>query len=308
MTSFAQLIKVQEPAEGAWKLTGLQPCPEEEWDRLRAFLQISPAEVQAMLQTVEVLFRRGPELVAGNYDYLLAHHETAVILGWDKGADPAHLAERRRFFTVWLARTLGLDFSHDFARYLFRAGQIHAAHGRRRVHVPERYVTGAISLVNATFARYLAEEMPGHSAVPVALAGWNKMLNLHLHMMLQGYQTARAWDVGESAIELQVFGRIRPLIGCQSREMGLPTGETIAQLLTRFFNYYPQTRPEVFDVTWLEGERVDEKGTPWLTVHKQFQVKTGWRVLRNGRNVAYAGGLDQVVRPGDVISIFPPGR
>ena len=58
---------------------------------------------------VEPLFRRGHELVVGNYDYLLAHHETAVILGWDSGADQEHLAERRRFFTVWLVLTLGLD-------------------------------------------------------------------------------------------------------------------------------------------------------------------------------------------------------
>ena len=308
MTAFAQLLKAQEVPDTVWTLTGLQTPPEEEWDRLRAFLQIAPAEVQAMLQTVEVLFRRGPELVVGTYDYLLAHHETAVILGWDKGADPAHLAERRRFFTIWLARTLGLDFSHEFARYLFRAGQLHAAHGPRRVHVPERYVTGAISLVNAAFARYLAEEMAGHEAVPLALAGWNKVLNLHLHLMLLGYQTARDWDEGDFTVEIQAFGRIRPLIRCQSREIRMAAGETVAHLLTRFFNYYPQTQSEVFDVTWLEGERVDEKGTPWLTVHKQYQVKKGWRVLRNGRDVAYAGGLSQVVQPGDVISIFPPGR
>ncbi|MEZ4611776.1 MAG: hypothetical protein R2838_16305 [Caldilineaceae bacterium] len=49
------------------------------------------------------------------YDYLLHQPETAAILGWEKGADPAHLAERRRFFTIWLARLLGMDFSDDLA-------------------------------------------------------------------------------------------------------------------------------------------------------------------------------------------------
>ena len=47
---------------------------------------------------------------------------------------------------------------------LFRAGQLHAAHGPRQAHVPEVYVTGAISLVNAAFARFLHEEMPGDAA------------------------------------------------------------------------------------------------------------------------------------------------
>ncbi|MBE2201769.1 MAG: MoaD/ThiS family protein [Anaerolinea sp.] len=291
-----------------WTLSGLTPTPEEEWERLQTFLAISKEDVNAMLATVEPLFRRGHELVVGTYDYLLAHHETAVILGWDKGADPAHLAERRRFFTVWLARTLGLDRSHEFARYLFRAGQIHAAHGPRQIHVPERYVTGSISLVNATFARFLMEEMPGDARVPAALAGWNKLLSLHLHMMLQGYQSARAWDSGDFPVTVLLFGKMRTLTHRQEQIMQLTDGETMAQVLRKFFNYYPQTRPEVFDVTWQDGERLDESGTPWLTVTPQHQLKHGWRVLRNGRHLAYTGGLTQPVSPNDAISIFPPGR
>ncbi|MFQ5421471.1 MAG: protoglobin domain-containing protein, partial [Anaerolineae bacterium] len=151
-----------------WSLTNLLPTPEEEWQRLRAFLNLNQTDFEAMLATVEPLFRRGPELVVGTYDYLLQNHDTAVILGWENGADERHLAERRRFFTVWLARLLGLDLSDDFARYLFRAGQKHAAHGPRHTHVPETYVTGSISLVNATFARFLSEEMPGDPVVPAA--------------------------------------------------------------------------------------------------------------------------------------------
>ncbi len=108
----------------AWELDGLQPDPVSEWQRLQKFLDFGEPDRRAMLATVEPLFKRGHELVVGNYDYLLKHPETAAILGWDQGADPQHLAERRRFFTIWLARTLGIDLSDEFARYLFRAGQI----------------------------------------------------------------------------------------------------------------------------------------------------------------------------------------
>jgi hypothetical protein len=76
----------------AWELTKLTPTPEEEWQRLRHFLELGQADLAAMAETVEPLFRRGYELVVGNYDYLLKHHETAVILGWEHGADPEHLA------------------------------------------------------------------------------------------------------------------------------------------------------------------------------------------------------------------------
>jgi len=304
----ATLLNGQTTQETIWHLSNLAPTPEEEWDRLRRFLSLGPSDYEAMLATVEPLFQRGSELVVGTYDYLLAHHDTAVILGWEKGADPEHLAERRRFFTIWLARTLGLDLSHDFARYLFRAGQIHAAHGPRQIHVPEVYVTGSISLVNATFARFLMEEMPGHPIVPAALAGWNKLLSLHLHLMLLGYQSARAWDAGDFPVELSFYGRVRNYTKRQTMTMHLPEGSHMDMLLTRFFNYFPVAQPDVFEIEWLDKERMDEQGRPWLVVEKSHRVRKGWRVLVNGRNISFENGPNTSIKPGDKVSIFPPGR
>ncbi|MCB0131301.1 MAG: hypothetical protein KDD78_10645, partial [Caldilineaceae bacterium] len=169
MNPFARLNGHAETT--SWAIADLEPTPAAEWQRMRTFLAITGPEMEAMLATVEVLFRRGHELVVGTYDYLLHNEETAAILGWERGADETHLAERRRFFTVWLARLLGFDFSDDLANYLFRAGRLHAGHGPRRAHVPPVFVTGSVSMVNAAFARFLAEEMPGHVAIPQALAG-----------------------------------------------------------------------------------------------------------------------------------------
>lgn len=307
MDAFAAL-NGQATTQQIWKLSNLAPTPEEEWNRLQTFLNLNKADFEAMLATVEPLFRRGHELVVGTYDYLLANHETAVILGWEKGVNPDHLAERRRFFTVWLARTLGLDLSHEFARYLFRAGQIHAAHGPRHIHVPDVYVTGSISLVNATFARFLMEEMPGNPIIPAALAGWNKILSLHLHLMLQGYQSARAWDSGDFPVALSFYGRVRNYTKQETMTMHLPDGSQIDTLLARFFNYFPLARADVFDIEWQDKERLDERGTPWMVVEKSYRVRKGWRVLVNGRDIAYSSGLNQSIQPGDTVSIFPPGR
>ncbi|MCB9003852.1 MAG: hypothetical protein H6664_05715 [Ardenticatenaceae bacterium] len=290
------------------ELSHLHPTPEEEWERLRQFLSLGQDDITAMLTTVEPLFRRGHELVVGTYDYLLANHDTAVILGWESGVDESHLAERRRFFTVWLARTLGLDFSHDFARYLFRAGQIHAAHGPRRIHVPDVYVTGSISLMHAGFARILNEEMPGHPAIAAALTGWNKVLTLHLHMMLLGYRTAREWDAGDFTVQLAFYGRMRTITHQAAIPLQLETGSDMETVLHKFFNYFPLARQQVFDLAWEAGERLDAHNTPWMTVEKRYQVKKGWRVLRNGRDITYDGGLQQTLSPDDTIAFFPPGR
>lgn len=289
-------------------LSGLNPAPEDEWERLRQFLSLGAEDIRAMLATVEVLFRRGYELVVGNYDYLLKNHETAAILGWEQGADPEHLSERRRFFTVWLARTLGMDLSHDFANYLFRAGQIHAAHGPRHIHVPEVYVTGAISLVNATFARFLNEDMPGADVVPRALAGWNKALSLHLHMMLLGYRSAIEMDQGDFPLQVSLFGRMRTVLGSNSFSLQLLQGATLEAALRKIFNYYPHAREQVFDVAWQQSERVDALGTPWMTVAKGYRLKYGWRLLVNGKDSAYDQGLKTPLNPGDQLHIFPPGR
>lgn len=208
----------------------------------------------------------------------------------------------------WLARTLGLDFSDDFARYLFRAGQLHAGHGPRRTHVPELYVIGAISLVLATFGRFLTEEMPGSTIVPTALAGWNKILSLHLQMMLAGYRTACALDTGDFAVKVALFGKMRRLTGRPEMQIRLATGARIETILQKFFDYYPQARADVFDLNWQSGQRLDATGTPWLTTEKAYRVKPAWRVLLNGKDISYTGGPGVEIADGDELSIFPPGR
>lgn len=291
-----------------WRLSDLDPLPEEEWQRMRAFLGLTDGEMQAMLSTVETLFKRGHELVVGTYDALLAHHETAAILGWEGGADAEHLSERRRFFTLWLARLLGMDMSADLAAYLFRAGKLHAAHGPRQTHVPPVYVTGSISLVNATFARFLYEGMPNDARVPVALAGWNKILTMHLHLMQLGYTAAMAIDTGTLAVPFSLFGKLRTLLGSKALTVHVPAGANVEVALRKFFNYHPSARAEIFDVEWQGGERMDARGTPWFTVSRTYVVKPMWRALVNGRDIAYYGGVQALLKAGDEIHLFPPGR
>jgi molybdopterin converting factor small subunit len=297
-----------EIAQNQWELANLTPTPEEDWRRMRKFVGLGSSDIAAMLETVEALFKRGHELVVGNYDYLLQNPETAAILGWERRADPEHLAERRRFFTVWLARTLGLDLSDDFARYLFRAGQLHAGHGPRQTHVPGLYVTGAISLVNATFARFLAEEMPQAAAVPAALAGWNKVLSMHLNMMLMGYRAATALDSGDFAVPVSTFGLMREVTHQKELNIRVAEGAKVEAVLRKFFNYYPQARQEVFTLGWEGGERLDAGGTPWFEAIPVYTVKPNYRVLVNGKDLSYIGGPHIAIKAGDTVSVFPPGR
>ncbi|KPL84301.1 hypothetical protein SE15_03990 [Thermanaerothrix daxensis] len=291
-----------------WELRGLDPSPEETWDHLRAYLHLDEGDIRAMLETVEPLFRQGHDLVVENYAYLEAFPETAALLGWSGGADPQHLAERRRFFTVWLARTLGLDFSHDFARYLFRAGQIHAGHGRRHLHIPSLYVVGSIGLMTASFARVLEQAGVRTDTQLKALAGWNKVFILHLQMMLQGYRSALALEEGETKVRVTVYGRLRSLIGRDSLEIGIYPGQSVLEVLRKFFNYYPQARSEILESLWESQHHDDARGNPWMEVERVYRPRAGWRILRNGRDIAYLAEDQWRLEGADQLAIFPPGR
>lgn len=305
MDPFAQFGRARDRS---WGVQGLDPLPEEEWRRMLEFLALSEDERQAMLATVEILFRRGHELVVATYDYLLENPDTAAILGWERGADPQHLAERRRFFTIWLARLLGLDMSDDLARYLFRAGKFHAGHGPRHVHVPPIYVSGSTSLIHATFARFLTEELPADTLVPTALAGWNKLLSAHLHLMQCGYQATMALDSGDFPVRVALFGKMRTVTGLHELGMHLTQGASMHHALRKLFNYLPNARAEVFEAEWEGTDVMDHTNTPWFQPVRTYTVKPMWRILLNGKDVSYLQGAETRLHSGDAIQVFPPGR
>lgn len=287
------------------ELHNLVPEPAEEWQRMLRFVGLNHADRQAMAKTVETLLHRAPELVVSTYDYLLSVPETAVILGWESGADETHLAERRRFFAVWLSRTLGLDTSDEFAHYLFRAGKFHAGHGPRHIHTPPIYITGSIGLVQAAFARYMHEANLSSDIIAPAIAGWNKYLNVQLHLMLSGYQVARDLDHGEWPIALSFFGRMRTIVGTQKMSAHVSNGATAADLLRKFFNYHPQARSAALERVW---QTEDDTESLWLEPTPAYVPQWGWRVLRNGRDLSYNGGFTTTLHAHDTIAIFPPGR
>ncbi len=283
----------------------LAPDPTAEWRQLLDFMVLSANDRMAMAQTTETLLRRAPELVVGTYDYLLSVPETAAILGWENGADEAHLAERRQFFAVWLARTLGLDTSEEFAHYLFMAGKLHAAHGPRKTFVPPTYINGAIGLVMASFSTYMLEADLPAALIAKASAGWNKYLMAQLHLMLLGYEVAMAIDDGAVAIPVTLYARMQKIVGKDEIVVHVHDGAETAVLLQKFFSYYPQARHDALETVWESQENEEEL---WEKVSPVYVPKFGWRVLKNGRDLNYGGGFTSPLHAGDTIAIFPPGR
>jgi len=305
------MIKSHPPLDSTiypWSLSTLQPLPAEEWDQMIKYMNISDVEFAAMRATVEVLLKHSQQFVIDNYQYLADFPETAAILGWESGVDEKHLEERRRFFAIWVARLLGQDFSHDLADYLFLAGQYHAGHGPRKTHVPSLYVNGAVSHTLSYFGHVLYREIPAEPNNPIALAGWGKVLSVHLQLMLSGYHSAITLMDGDLAVPVRLFSKIRAVLNRSNLTIHVPAGSNINLLLTRFFNYFPKIREMALDVEWSSHETNDAVGNPWMHVTRQYLPKPGWRILINGFDLNYLTPEKRVLNSGDSVDIFPPGR
>lgn len=287
------------------EIEGLSPDPLEEWHTTLRFVGVQEEERAAMAAVVEPLLKNSTDLVIRTYDYLRAFPETAAVLGWERGVDEAHLEERRRFFSIWLARTIALDTSDEFAAYLFRAGKYHAGHGPRRIHTPARYVTGSIGLVLAAFARYLSEAGLEGSLVARAMAGWSKYLSAQLNQMLAGYNAAREFERGEIEVPVSVYGRLRTVVEGKRFVLRAEKDGRVVDVLRKFFDYFPQARHEVLQRVWRSEEKAEGL---WPEVRPVYVPKPGWRVLLNGRDLAFGEGFQAAIHAEDELAIFPPGR
>lgn len=286
-------------------IRNVQPRPSESWDVMIRFSGPNDAERQAMQATVDTLFQRGYELVVATYDHLQRFPETAEVLGWQEGADETHLAERRRFFTIWLARTLSMDFGSQFGDYLFYAGKVHAAHGPRRIETPSMWVTGSVGLIIGAFADFIRAAQHPTDETALALSGWNKYLLIQLNQMQIGYEAGKRLLDGEHHIEVKAYAMVRHNWGQDALTVHFRQGETVADVLRKMLDFSPTLRDVMFDPTW---EEVEHEQDLWMRVRKHYQLREGWRVQLNGKNLTFHGGFNQIVQPDDQITLFSPGR
>src|SRR5574341_178623 len=285
-------------------LTGLRPSPEDLWKAMLRFSGPRPAELDAMRRTVEAVFKRGYELIVGGYDYLRSFPETAEILGWESGFDEEHLSERRRFQTMWLSRSLSIDLGIDFARYLYRAGQIHVGHGPRHIHVPGMWVSGTMALNLEAFANFIREEHTDVNVVAPALIGWNKYFTIQLTQMQAGYEVGVALDTGSEELPVKTYGRVRQEWGREAITVRYHRGAAVGDALRRLCDYAPVLRTMLFDQEW----QSDESDDLWMRVTPVYRLRDNWRILRNGQDLRYYGGFDRILQRGDTRDLFPPGR
>ena len=156
---------------------------------LMAFVDLGDADVAAIRRSAPAVLKHEGELTAALYEHFLRFPESArFFLGEDGMPDLARLERRKHSLGRWLSETAEVATTQDFSYYLLAIGLSHShrAHGPGGV-VPARLMVGAMSLAQTVLAGVFAAEMPDAQQALDASVAWNKLLLVHLNVLLLGY-------------------------------------------------------------------------------------------------------------------------
>ena len=156
---------------------------------LMAFVGLGEADVAAIHRSAPLVLAHEAALTTALYDHFLAFPESArFFLGEDGAPDLARLERRKHSLGRWLRETAEVATTQDFSYYLLAIGLSHShrAHGPGGV-IPARLMVGAMSLAQTALAGIFTAEMPDAREALEASVAWNKLLLVHLNVLLLGY-------------------------------------------------------------------------------------------------------------------------
>lgn len=274
------------------ELFHLPAAPEAAFGRYLAFVGLDARAKRHMREDTEALLERSTSWVRRVYQHLSDFDETRAVLGWQGRLSEEQLRVRRQFFGGWLARTIGVDTSAEFARELYRTGQVHAGHGPERRHVPEDYVGLAFGLVLGFFAE----------VVPASRLGfWQGYLAAQQEVMRNGFHSALVLGAGSLEVDLEALGLAYEALP-ERLGVHLETG-LLCEAVEKALVYLPALRE-----VGLEPVPSTHEQGHWMEADTLWTFRPGWTLLVNGRDAAYLQGLSTPLSPGDTVTVLPPGR
>lgn len=156
---------------------------------LARFVQFDDADAEAIRKTAPLVLKHEESLTAAVYEHFLAWPASArFFLRPDGTPDGERLARRRHSLGRWLRETAeaSLETGRLYGILTVGLAHSHRPHGPGGV-VPPELIVGAMSLTQSALARVFASELgDAHHALDASIA-WNKLLQIHLNVLLLGY-------------------------------------------------------------------------------------------------------------------------
>lgn len=156
---------------------------------MMAFVGLDEADVATIRSTAPIVLRYETALTSALYEHFLKFPATARFFLKDDGSpDMQRLDRRKHSLGRWLRETAEVAMTHDFVYYLLAVSisHSHRQHGPGG-KIPPQFMVGAMSIAQTAFARVFQAELPEMSQVLEATLAWNKLLLVHLNVLLLGY-------------------------------------------------------------------------------------------------------------------------
>ena len=156
------------------------------------FVGLGDVDVAAIRASAPAVLKHADRLTALLYDHFLSFPRSArFFLRPDGDVDTARLERRKHSLARWLRESAEVAMTQEFSYYLLAMGLSHShrAHGPGGV-IPVHLMIGAMSLAQTSLCSVFSEELPPAEATAAGVA-WNKLLLVHLSVLLLGYLPAQ---------------------------------------------------------------------------------------------------------------------
>jgi hypothetical protein len=161
---------------------------------LAEFVGLGETDAGIIRASAPVVLEREEALTSALYEHFLRFPATArFFLGPDGAPDRVRLERRKHSLGRWLRETAQAALTHDFAYYLLSIGLSHSHrdHGPGGT-IPPQFMVAAMSLTQTALAGIFREALGDPERALAAAVAWNKLLLLHLNVLLIGYLLPRA--------------------------------------------------------------------------------------------------------------------
>lgn len=156
---------------------------------LAEFVGLTEADAAVIRASAPAVLKHETALTSALYEHFLKFPATArFFLGPDGAPDRARIERRRHSLGRWLRETAQAALTHDFAYYLLAVG---LSHSHRDYgpggKIPPQFMVAAMSLTQSALAGIFRDELGDPERALAAAVAWNKLLLLHLNVLLLGY-------------------------------------------------------------------------------------------------------------------------
>jgi hemoglobin-like flavoprotein len=158
-------------------------------NELMAFTGLNDDDVKIIRQTAPMILKHEDTITSALYEHFLQFPSTAQFFLTPEGnPDEQRLERRKHSLARWLRETAEVAMTHDFVYHLLAVSLSHShrSHGPGG-KIPPQFMIGAMSLAQTTFTGLLRDEMEDIAQAFDAAVAWNKLLLLHLNVLLLGY-------------------------------------------------------------------------------------------------------------------------